>query len=896
MELMNKLRNILNENENLKKLMVLIGTFFNYLNNVYSSLTSKLYQLTEPVRTAAKPITQPINEFAKPFRDKYAEFEKKNPKPALAISWMVTLGKIGIATLLILIITTSFGLFGEMPNKEDLKNIENSNATEIYTADSVLIGKFYIENRTEITLENISPYVITALLAVEDKRFFEHSGIDFTSWFRIFKGMATQNTGFGGGSTISQQLAKNLYPRKRYKLPGISLLLNKIRENLTSIKLEAIYDKEELINLYLNTVPFGGDRFGINVASKYFYNKKASDLEPQEAATLVGMLKASTALDPTRNPNDSKARRDLVLKRMLQNKDFSFDSEKLPIVSNLLEKGKINETQYKAAIEKPLGASRFTTEYYDGLAPYLREYIRIVELPRILKKYKRIDGSDYSIYRDGLKIYTSIDSKMQKYAEESVNKHMKYLQTEFYKHWKGYPNEKAWGDDKWLDEQMVRSQRYQNLKKQGVDSIKIDSIFKEVKVPMTIFTWNNGGGDTDTIMTPYDSIKHYFLMLNTGFMAMDHKRGAIKAWVGGTNFKYFRYDHILSKRQVGSTFKPVIYAAAVNDSISPCKYFSNSQKTFGEWTPRNTNNSYSGWYSMKGALTHSINVVSVKIIEEVGIQKSIDMAKSLGVTSKIPREYGISLGALEATLFDMMKVYGTFANHGVRPEPTIISMITERKGKVIYENKASKVKYTQNEKNRVLSGDNADVMSRMLRSVIDAGTGNNLRSQYVPDGEFAGKTGTTQNNSDGWFIAFNDELTTGCWVGGPSPAVRFRTMDLGRGGASALPVVGNFWYKLYTDKTKGKKYNKIALAKFENNEYANNKTSCALRMGIQPGLYSEMMRDTNYAKYIRENKGRSLKELAEEYYGVPIKDGKLIIEEEGGEGEKEGGEGGEGGI
>jgi penicillin-binding protein 1A len=853
----------------------------NKINKYYKSTLNIIQPYIFTFLTFIKPVTEPIKQFFVPYNEAYSKFKERNPKTGLFIFYVSRMFLIGFATLFFMVSGTSLGLFGEMPSKEELRNIENSNASEIYTADSILIGKFYIENRTEVKLENISPYVITALLAVEDKRFFEHSGIDFTSWLRIFKGLATQNTGFGGGSTISQQLAKNLYPRKKYKLPGVSLLINKIRENITSIKLESIYDKEELISLYLNTVPFGGDRFGINVASKYFYNKKASELEPQEAATLVGMLKASTALDPTRNPENSKKRRDLVLSRMKKNNNFSLNSKKLPIVSQLLERGKITDQEFEKEIAKPLGASRFSSEYYDGLAPYLREYLRIVEMPRILKDQLREDGTEYSLYRDGLKIYTTIDSKMQKYAEESVQKHMTYLQTQFYKHWKGYPNDKPWGDDRWLDEQMIKSPRYLSLKSQGADSITIDSIFRKVKVPMTVFTWANGGGDTDTLMTPFDSVKHNFLMLNTGFMVLDHKRSAIKAWVGGTNFKHFRFDHILSTRQVGSTFKPVVYAAAIKDSINPCEYISNAQKTFEDWTPKNANNSYGGYYTMVGALTYSVNVVAAKIIEKVGIQKTIDMAKSLGVTSTLPREYGISLGSADVSLFDMMKVYGTFANKGIRPEPKIVYKITDRRGNPIYLDESLLNSAKQNEKNRVLSKDQAAIMSRMLRSVIDRGTGNKLRSQFVPDGEFAGKTGTTQNHSDGWFIGFNEELTTGCWVGGPSPAVRFRTMDLGQGGALALPIVGNFWYKLYRDK----KFNKIALAKFENNEYANNKTSCPTRIGINPDDLYTMMQDTNFAKYIKENGHRNLRELAKEFFGEdygekPKTEEEIEVEEE----------------
>ena len=308
---------------------------FRVFVDYYKNIVKIIQPYINTIQKAVSPITQPIKSFIGPYQKKFDNFKEQNPKTGLAITYISRLFLIGFTTLFLIVTLTALGLFGEMPNKEELRNIENSQASEIYTADSILIGKFYIENRTEIKLENISPYVITALLAVEDKRFFEHSGIDFTSWLRIFKGMATQNTGFGGGSTISQQLAKNLFPRKKFKIPGVGLLINKIRENITSIKLESIYDKEELISLYLNTVPFGGDRFGINVASKYFYNKKASELEPQEAATLVGMLKASTALDPTRNPENSKKRRDLVLGRMLKNGNFSLTNKKLPTVSKL---------------------------------------------------------------------------------------------------------------------------------------------------------------------------------------------------------------------------------------------------------------------------------------------------------------------------------------------------------------------------------------------------------------------------------------------------------------------------------------------------------------------------------------------------------------------------------
>lgn len=827
----------------------------------YASIANPI---NKKLQAVFSPFTTPIKNFVAPVTTAYSNFKTSYPLAGNGVSILLWCFKWGIIALMALIVLTTFGLFGDIPSRDEIHSIENANSTEIYTSDSVMIGKFFIENRTEISLEKISPYLITALLAVEDKRFFEHSGIDVTSWLRIFKGMATNNQSLGGGSTLSQQLAKNLYPRRSYRIRPLGLLINKIRENVISIKLENIYNKEELISLYLNTVPFGGDRYGINVASKYFYNKKVSELDPQEAATLIGMLKASTALDPTRNPENSKKRRNLVLKRMLENKDFVFNDAELAIVSDKLVKGVINEQQYEQYIEAPLAAKRYSTDFSDGLAPYLREYLRTNAMPKILSKLNKADGSTYNLYKDGLKIYTSIDSKIQQYAEESVTKHMSYLQGQFGKHWKGYPREKPWGDDRWLDEQKVRSDRYQKMKEAGESDKTIDSVFTKVKVPMTIFTWKNGGGDTDTIMSPMDSIKHYFLMLNTGFMALDHKTSQIKAWVGGTNFKYFKYDHIQSTRQVGSTFKPIVYAAAIKDSLRPCQYFNNIQKTYEDWTPRNSDNRYGGWYSMVGGLTYSVNTIAATLMDKVGIQKVLDLATAMGVTSTLPREYGIALGSADISLFDMMKVYGTIANAGLRPEPIVVLTILDRNGNVIYSYKDEVDKKKAGPKVQALTVDEAATMARMMRSVIDNGTGNSLRSQYVPDGEFAGKTGTTQNHSDGWFMSFNSELTTGCWVGGPSPAVRFRTMDLGRGAAMALPIVGGFWYKLLRDK----KYTKLALAKFPENVKAANATGCPFRIGINPNDLFLMMQDTTMAQIIRENRYRGLKEMANEYFGT----------------------------
>ncbi|HMU06190.1 MAG TPA: penicillin-binding transpeptidase domain-containing protein, partial [Saprospiraceae bacterium] len=338
-----------------------------------------------------------------------------------------------------------------------------------------------------------------------------------------------------------------------------------------------------------------------------------------------------------------------------------------------------------------------------------------------------------------------------------------------------------WGDDKWIDEQVKRSERYQKLKQLEYSDADIDSIFN-VPVPMKIFSWDKTPVEIETTMSPLDSVRYYFTLLNCGFMAMDHTNGHIKSWVGGTDFKYFKYDHILSKRQVGSTFKPIVYTAALQDSLKPCQFFRNQQVTIEDWSPGNSDASYGGWYSMVGGLTYSTNVIAAQLIEKVGIQKTIDLAKKMGVTSELPREFGISLGAADISLYDMMKVFGTLANKGIRPEPVAILKIEDRYGKVIYDYEEL-VKTNPSLGPNVVAMDTttASTMTRMMQSVIVYGTGNNLRSQFVPHGDFAGKTGTTQNHSDGWFIAYNPKIVTGAWVGGPSPAVRFRSMNLGSG-------------------------------------------------------------------------------------------------------------------
>ncbi|MBK9254862.1 MAG: transglycosylase domain-containing protein [Saprospiraceae bacterium] len=843
------------------------GTDYNevgFLKAAFNAVTGRLRLIQDKWNRSILPITK-----------SWEVYSQKNPREAFIFKWLFR-GMLSIVLLVsLLILLVFFGVFGRIPDREDLMNIETANASEVYSSDNVLIGKYYTENRTNIELDSISPYLITALLAIEDKRFFEHSGIDLRSWLRVFKGIATNTQGLGGGSTLPQQLAKNLYPRKNYRVPGLSILINKIRENIVSIRLESIYNKEQLLIMYLNTVPFGGNRFGVQEASRYFYGIKPGQLTADQAATLIGMLKATTALDPTRNPKNSEKRRNLVLSQMLRNKDFRFESEDMSTISRMVTEGAIDEEQYERLISQPLTARvHEDIGNNDGLATYFREYIRTRVLPGLVKNLTKEDGSNYNIYTDGLKITTTLDSKMQKFAEQAVFKHLSYLQKEFYNHWKGYKGEKPWGDDKWIDEQVKRSERYNLLKDSGMDEDSISKVF-EIPVPMKIFGWDKIPVELDTMLTPLDSVRYYFTMLNCGFMAMDFKTGNIKAWVGGTDFRYFKYDHILSKRQVGSTFKPIVYAAAIQDSITPCKFIRNDQVTIKDWTPRNSDESYGGWYSVIGGLVYSANVIAAQLIEKVGIQKTIDLATKMGVTTNLPREFGISLGAADIPLFDMMKVFGTIANNGVRPEPVSILKIEDRNGKIIYEyDQQMEINTGIQTQVRALSELEAATVSRMMQAVITSGTGNKLRSQYVPHGEFAGKTGTTQNHSDGWFIAFNPSLVTGAWVGGPSPAVRFKSMALGSGAAMALPIVGNFWYSLAIDKN----FAKITQEKFVVNETANASTACPYRIGISPDTFNLLMQDTLLKDSLVRSGFRNLQQIVIDKYGYPD-----MEEPEGGE-------------
>jgi penicillin-binding protein 1A len=780
--------------EKISSLLQTLSAAWQWVAQKAAPLKALWMQLLSPLR----PILDPISAFwarkTAPLREGWASFRQRFPRAGWLFGWIGTFFRWGFNFLMFLIVGVWIGLFGRLPSTEELRTIETANTSEVYSADSILIGKFYLgENRTAITIDNVSPYIINALIATEDRRFLEHSGIDVMSWMRVGYGVLS-GKGMGGGSTLSQQLAKNLFGRKDYLIPGISLVINKIRENFISVRLERIYSKQELLNLYLNTVPFGGDVYGINVAAQQYFNKKPKDLSVDQAASLVGMLKGTSIYHPVRKPDRAKDRRNVVLKQMVLNNHLT-------------------QKEYEELSKKPVGAKNYNLDgNNEGAATYFREYLRTDIMPQILKNIKNEDGKPYNLYTDGLKIYTTLNSKLQQYAEDAVHKHMRELQKQFDQHWKNSKGEKPWGDDKWIEQQVKASSRWAALTEAGMNNEQATAEF-EKPVKMTVFSWKNGGGDTDTLMSPIDSVRYYFCMLNCGFMAMDHTNGYVRAWVGGINFKTFKLDHIEgTKRQVGSTFKPIVYAAAIHDSIKPCTYFPNQIKKIVDWEPHNADESYGGWYTLTGGLTKSVNVIAAQLIERVGIQKTIDMARKMGITSDLKREFGISLGATDISLLEMIKVYGTIANQGKRPEPVTVLKVVDRNGHVIYDyNVALAANKNLGAHEEALTVNQAATMVEMMKNVINYGTGQRLRRYVGYDTDFAGKTGTTQDHSDGWFICFNPRLVTGAWVGAPSRVVHFKSMYLGQGSAMALPIVGNFWHSV---ATKGGKWQKILAEKF----------------------------------------------------------------------------------
>ena len=688
-------------------------------------------------------------------------------------------GVVVFSLVFIFVFLVYLGLFGPIPSKSSLSRVRNNSATLVQAQDGKLVGKYFLQNRMTIDQEGISVHVKNALVATEDSRFFKHKGLDFVSLGRVIvKSVLLGNKNQGGGSTISQQLARNLYPRRdfgRFTLP-----INKVREIFISARLEKVYNKDDVLALYLNTVPFGDNVYGIEVASQRFFGKPSLALNPPEAATLVGMLAANTAYNPRVNPEKSEQRRNIVLARMMD-QDF------------------IRAEDLAAYKTKAIRLNYRKLDYNNGPAPYFLEYIR----PQIQKILKDDYADEYNIYTDGLIITTTLDSTLQEYANYSVNRQIKQLQKEFEGHWSGRD---PWSRDPDLLWRTIRSSdRYKNLVAAGNSSDEAVKIMRQ-KIDKRVFDWETGRGAVKEI-SPLDSLKQSLRTLQTGFLAMDPANGFVKAWVGGRNFEFFKYDHVTANRQVGSTFKPILYTTALMSGIDPCEYISNEIRVYPDyqdWAPENADGVHEGYYSVKGGLANSVNTISAQIIERVGIRPVIRQAKKMGIKSDIPAVPSISLGAADLNLKEMIMAYSSFANLGKPVEPQVILKIEDWQGNILWESEIPEPM------DSAFDRETGQVMVELMKGVIERGTGKSLRWLYGVEADIAGKTGTTQDNADGWFIGYNPAIVAGAWVGADNPSIHFRTTALGGGSHTGLPIFARFMQKIEADP----KYNKISKARF----------------------------------------------------------------------------------
>ena len=757
----------------------------------------------------------------------------ENDKKILIKLWKIYAGL--VIFLIIFFIGVYFGLLGPIPSFRTLENPKTNIATEIFSSDGVLMGKYYVENRSLCEYNELSPYLVQALIATEDIRFYKHAGVDVRGVMRVFfKTILGGQRSSGGGSTITQQLAKNLFKRPQ-TLSTLQLISIKLREWMTAIKLERNYTKEEIIAMYLSIVDFGNQSFGIKSAAKTYFNKTPKELTIEESALLVGMLQAPSRYNPILNPENAKKRRAVVLSQMSK---YGFitaqqlDSlNKLPLLS-----------EKKFQIQ----------DHRAGIAPYFREYLRwlmTASEPRRedfnseydyqvavkeweenplygwCNKNKKPDGSPYNLYTDGLKIYTTIDSRMQKYAEEAVAEHLgKTLQKQFFKEIKRHPLAPFTGAsskkevEKLLTLSIKRSDRYLNMKRDGYTDEQIDSAFR-TPIRMRVFSWN---GEKDTTMSPFDSIKYYKWFLRAGFMAVDPVTGHVKAYVGGLNYKYFKYDHVTrSKRQVGSTFKPFVYATVLADGqFTPCSKVPLLPVTIdlgnGEtWTPKNSGNFKEGEIvDLRYALALSINWVSAFLIKNVSPKAVIRLARKMGIKSYIPSVYAIALGVPELTLYEMVGAQTTYANRGIYTEPIFVTRIEDRFGNILAEFKPRQ--------QEAMNAETAYLMIELMKGVVEYGTGARIRSVYGIKYPVAGKTGTTDNNSDGWFMGITPRLVAGAWVGGEDMQIHFLSTSLGQGANMALPIWALFMKKVYNDPSLN-----IPTSDFEKPAHLSVELDCA---------------------------------------------------------------------
>ena len=735
-------------------------------------------------------------------------------KRFIHILWALLAG--GFVSAIVGFFAIWFGWIGYMPDIEDLQNPINRFATQVYSSDGKVIGTWNLnkENRIVIPYKKMSPYLVQALVATEDERFYEHSGIDFRALGRaIIKRGILGQANAGGGSTITQQLAKQLYSSTAQS--AAQRMLQKPIEWVIAIKLERYYTKEEIIALYLNYFDFLHNAVGIKTAANTYFNKEPKDLTVCEAATLIGLCKNPSLFNPVRYPERAKERRNVVL-------------------SQMVKAGYMDRAEYQNYSSEPLTLNFHRTDHKDGTATYLREFLRQYMMAKrpvrtdypswnkvqfvadsiawdtdplygwCNKNFKK-DGSPYNVYSDGLKVFTTIDSRMQKYAEEAVYQHVaRYLQPAFDKENKPKPSSPY--SDKLTPQQIrnilnrsiTQSERWRTMKAAGCTPEEIKEAFRK-KIEMTVFTYH---GDIDTLMSPLDSIRYYKGFLRSGFMSMDPKTGAVKAYVGGLDYPHFMYDMVsLGRRQVGSTIKPFLYSLAMENGFTPCDYAPNRQQTYmvggRPWTPRNVSHArYGQMVSLKWGLAQSNNWISAYLMSKLNPNQFVQILHDFGIHNPdIHPSMSLCLGPCEVSVSEMVSAYTVFANHGIRTAPMFVSRIEDNEGNTIAT--------FQPRMNEVIGAANAMKMLTMLMGVVDNGTAGRLRYRYNFQGQIGAKTGTTNNNSDGWFIGFTPQLVSGCWVGGEDRDIHFDRGQMGQGATMALPIWAIFMKKVYADRSLG---------------------------------------------------------------------------------------------
>lgn len=733
--------------------------------------------------------------------------DQKAFKKYIKILWFIFI--FPIISIFLLFFFISEGYFGYMPSFPEMENPKNNQASEVISSDGVVLGNYFLENRSSVKYENLSPYLVKALVATEDARFYSHSGVDLKAIVRAVTGIGSK----GGGSTISQQLAKMLFPRENFS-NFFSKIIRKLREWVMAVKLEKRYTKEEIITMYFNKFDFLNLAVGVKSASKIYFNSDPDSLRLEQAAMLVGMAKNPSLYNPIRRPDLTKERRNVVLSQM---KKYDY----------------ITEAQFDSLKLLPLDIHFQRADHKEGIATYFREYLRTImdakepieenyidkqkyyedslnwetnPLYGWCNKNLKPDGTPYDIYKDGLKIYSTLNSRMQKYAEYAVARHLKdEMQPKFFKEQKGRDKAPyAWNMSKDQIEEtmnlsMRRSERYRVLKSQGLSSTEIEKTFHE-PTQMSVFSWK---GDVDTVLTPWDSIKYYKYYLRASLMSMEPQTGFVRAYVGGFNYKHFQYDMVESgKRQVGSTFKPFLYALAMQEGYSPCYEVPLIPVTFelpdgNIWVPKNSGKTKRDgqMVTLKWALANSVNWISAWLMKRYSPDAVINVARKMGVRSRIDAVPSICLGTPELSLAEMVGAFTTFSNKGIYTQPIFVTRITDKNGNVL-----STFKPTRTES---FSEETSYLMIELLRGVVSFGTSWRVKGKYKVEGDIAAKTGTTQNNSDGWYIGLTPRLATGVWAGGEDRGIHFASTENGQGASMSLPIWAYYMEKVYADKKLG---------------------------------------------------------------------------------------------